>query len=248
MSINLGLSQSQSIFRDRTPRAAYMFPEMVSSKKAGAAGAGDEIFVFQYWPESLDDSYNVEYAQKQVPGASHPLLQWIGGSGRQITFTAQFTAELDMGEERGGLSRQANINQNLAAVGLMPSDRYTVDIRAALSRLRSFMMADYGTQASGLNSLASPPKKLWLVLEGSLLGGTDDAILVVLRSAPITYESWFPNGHPRMVQVSCTFDEIVQHSSAGKGQSSIKYIGRTPFEQDGRNYRYRGTVDRVLGQ
>jgi len=247
MSINTRLSDTKDIFRDGEPRAAYMFPEMVSvaGNKRQAAESSDETFVFQYWPESLDDTYNVEYAQKQVPGASHPLLQWIGGSGRQVTFTAQFTAEMDMGDTRG--SQRTNYTR-LASVGLMPSDRYTVDIRAALSRLRSFMMADYGTQASGLNSLASPPKKLWLVLEGSLLGGTDDAILVVLRSAPITYESWFPNGHPRMVQVSLTFDEIVQHSSAGRGQSSIKYIGRTPFEQDGRNYQYRGTVDRVLGQ
>ena len=247
MSINLGLSETQNLFRDREPRAAYMFPEMVSfagNKKAGVSG--DEIFVFQYWPETLDDTYNVEYAQKQIPGASHPLLQWIGGSGRQITFTAQFTAELDTGEARGGLRNAATLHQPLA--NLMPSDRYTVDIRAALNRLRSYMMADYGTQANGLNSLASPPKKLWLVLEGTLLGGTDDAILVVLRSAPITYESWFPNGHPRIVQVSLTFDQIVQHSAAGQGQSSIKYIGRTPFEQDGANYKFRGTVDRVLGQ
>ena len=239
MSINTQLQSLNRLLSDRNIASAYMFPEAIAPS-GRLRRPDDGIFVFQYYPEGVQDTYNPEWTTKQVPGGSHPLYQFNGGSGRDITFTARFTAERDLGAVRGKTS------------GSLPSDRYTVDVRGALATLRSFMMADYGDQeGNGISSRARPPQKLWLVLQGLSLGGHDrDEILVIVRSAPITFEASFPNGHPRIVEVSMTCSQIVQHTrAAGTGGSAIQFIGRESFEQDGAtNYKYRGTVDRAMGQ
>jgi hypothetical protein len=230
----------QGILSTAQPRSAFVFPEIAVGIQKG--GLGQEL-VFQYWPETFEDTYNPEYSPKQVPGGSHPLLQWTGGSSRDITFTAQFTAEVD---EPRSLDTVTGARRNAAITSLTPSDRYTVDVRGALNRIRSFMLPSYGGSGGlNINSLTSPPKKLYLVLEGTRIGGDRDYILCVLRSAPITYEACFPSGVPRIAQVSLTFTEIVQHR-ASQG-SSISFVGREPFENDGYYYRYRGTIDRTVG-
>ncbi len=225
-------------------RSAYLFPSNVEKARGGAADLDDELFVFQYWPETVEDSYNPEYATKQIPGGSHPLYQWTGGSGRDITFTAQFTSEIDASRNVGSPS-----GQDVRFAALQPGLRYTVDVRAALNRIRSYMRGSYrnataGGAGGGVNSLARPPKKLFLVLEGSGIGGTRDDILCILRSAPITHEAFFPNGRVRIAQVSMTFSEIVQIDEGDEAQ--IQFIGREVFEQDGAYYKYRGTVDKVV--
>jgi hypothetical protein len=239
------IAKNQGILSTSAPRSAFLFPEF-STGGLGLPG-DDEIFVFQYWPETFEDNYNPEYAAKQIPGGSHPLLQWTGGSGRDITFTAQFSAEIDEGISARGSDFLRGGRRNAAVTRLLPSQRYTVDIRSALNRIRSYMLGDYGGSGAGnINSLASPPKKLYLVLEGTRIGGQSDYILCVLRSAPITYEACFPSGVPRLAQVQMTFSEIVQGRASG-GTSAITFIGRSSFESDARYYKYRGSVDRTVG-
>lgn len=219
------------------PRSVYMWPATTAGTPPVAGD--DEIFVFQYWPESLSDTYSPEYAEKKIPGGSHPLLQYTGGSGRQIVFTANFTAEVDT-------DSSLSTATDLESVKLLPSGRYTVDVRAALARLQSYLRGDYPD--GSLNQAVKPPKRFYLTLENTRLGGDRDEILVVLRDAPITYQAWFPNGTPRVVEVACTFQEIVQHGSAADSTGSqITFIGRSSFEKTGKNYKYRGTVDRVIG-
>lgn len=234
------LEQLNRLLGTGPPASAYLFPEVPGSFKR--AQPRDEVFVFQYWPESVEVSYTVNYAQKSIPGGSHDLQQWTGGSGRDITFSTVFTAEV-------GTSAVRTLFGATPAVELLPSARYTVDVRGAVSYIQSLMLGSYGDgQASGgLNNLAKPPKKLWLVLDGTGLGGNKDEVLVLLRSAPVTYEAWFPDGKPRIVAMSLTFTEIVQRSTATKGKSSIQFVGREVFEDDGAFYKYRGTVDRVMG-
>jgi hypothetical protein len=227
------------LFGERAPHACYVFPELPNGGGDVRSAAFNDIFVFQFWPESVEATYNPEYSTKQPQGGTHPLFQWTGGSGRDITFTAPFVSEM----APGGSTFPA----------LLPSGRYTVDVKGAVARLQSYLLPSYGSQGTGggLNSLAHPPHKLYLVLEGLGLGTTsadDDAVLCFLRSAPVTYEACFPDGTPRAVVVSCTFTEIVQHSTGTKGQSAIKFIGRESFEKAGDRYRHRGTINRSLGR
>lgn len=210
-----------------------MWPET----SPGRGRAGDpEIFVFQYWPESVTDTETPRYAEKEVPGASHPLYQWTGGSGREITFTAIFTAEVDD-------ETTANLASNPAGSVILPSARYTVDVNAAISRLKTYMRGSY--PMGSLNQATKAPPRLRLVLDGTELGGENESVLVIIKSAPVTYEAWFPSGKPRVASVQLTFAEVVQRIEGEKSQ--IVYVGRTPFETPAKRYRFRGTVDRVSG-
>jgi len=216
------------------PRSAYMWPET----SPGRGRAGDpEIFVFQYWPDQLTDTENPRYAEKEVPSASHPLYQWTGGSGREISFTAVFTAEVDD-------ESVAGIASNPAGSAILPSARYTVDINAAIARLKTFIRGKYSM--GSINQATKPPPRLRLVFEGTQLGGTEESVLVILKSAPVTYESWFPSGRPRVASVQLTFNEVIQRADES-GKSQIVYLGRSSFEAPAKRYRYRGTVDRVSG-
>jgi hypothetical protein len=226
---------NQGLISTAAPQSAFVFPELSMPGQVPL----DDIFVFQYWPDTLEDSYSPEYSSKQIPGGTHPLYQWVGGTERSFTFTANFTAEIDKGAVRFNQGTNPS-----GPIDILPSARYTVDIRAALNRLRSYMLPSYGGQGGDLNALTKPPKRLYLVLENTGLGGNKDEVLVILRSAPITYESWFPSGAPRVVQVALTFSEIVQRK-AQEG-SAIRFLDRSPFEDDGKYYKYRGTVDRVI--
>lgn len=221
---------------EEEPRSCYLFPEIPGQGLRYNATPNDEIFVFQYWPETLDSTYTVNYAQKSPMGGTHDLQQWTGGSGRDITFSTAFTAEMNTGGRDGA---------NSGIVSLLPSARYTVDVRGAVSMLQSFMLPSYGR--GGLNDLAHPPKKLYLVLEGTGLGGDRDAVLCLLKSAPITYEAWFQNGTPRIVALALTFSEIVQRTTTNPEKAAIRFAGRESFERDGAHYKYRGATDRTMG-
>lgn len=228
------------------PQRVYLFP---STAQTLAVGSGRQILAqstalfFQYWPQSLSDDYAVDYAEHNIPGGSHPLYQWSGGRGRTIAFEAIFTSELNT--ERGtGTLQGATAALASAGASLLPSGPFTVDVAAALARLRSWMMPKYSP--GGRLGETQPPPILTLVFPNTKLGGSSDLIQVILRSAPITIESWFPNGQPRVATVQLTFNEIVQSPSGG-GQSSatrVKFIGRDNFESEGNKYKFRGLADR----
>lgn len=202
----------------------------------------NEFLYFQYWPQSLQDDYQVEYAEHSIPGGSHPLYQWVGGQGRTITFQAIFTSEIDETRYRlgGGNVVAGGALNALGQSALTPSSIYTVDVDAALSRLRGWMLPKYNSEAK--IGEANPPPILYLALRGTQLAGSGsggEVIRVILRSAPITYEAWFPNGRPRIATVDLTLSEIVQYSGA---TPSVQFIDRRNFENT--KYNFRGVGDR----
>ena len=238
------------------PRSVYLFPTPTSGVDTGQPPlqtAESQPLYFQYWPQSLQDDYQVEYAEHAIPGGSHPLYQWVGGRGRTLSFEAVFTAEINTKRQftlaSDGPAAASSATGNAVANALTPSSVYTVDVAAALARLRSWMMPKYGK--GGRLGEVDPPKILTLVFPKTKLGGSQggaltDAVTVILRSAPITYESWFPDGQPRVATVQLTFNEIVQTPS-GSGQSQttqVQFIGRDAFEQGGRGYKNRGFPDK----
>jgi hypothetical protein len=215
--------------------------------------------VFQFWPSQVTDNYTPNYATKQIPGGSHPIFQWTGGSGRDISFTAQFVSEIAE-DDTGRLAKNSDFRSRIsssAAVSptsgpspglagtpllgplLLPSARYTVNVAAAIAALQRYLYPDYeqGPEAnSGL--FAKPPQKLILVLPGTKLGrgDDDDGVLCIMRSANVTQESWFPSGELRAATVSLRFSEIVQRTAGNGNVSNIRYIGRKSYDALAQKY------------
>lgn len=226
------------------PEVAYLYPELDPSSTAKSSSllssrsrSSSDIFVFQYWPSQIQDSYEAEWVTKQIPGGSHPLYQWVSGSGRTISFEAIFTSEVD---EDSSVTAQ-NFGTTAIGAALIPSARYTVNVAAAINTLQSFQYPTYRT--GGKKSVTEPPPRLRLVLPGTRIGRADgyDDILCFLKSAKITHESAFPSGRPRVATVALEFIETVQNVSAGNGLPQVKFIGRDSF-MDLNQYTYRGTL------
>jgi hypothetical protein len=236
--------------RDETllqaPQKVYLFPTNPRALPGGRFLAQSEALFFQYWPQSLSDEYAVDYVEHNIPGGSHPLYQWSGGRGRTIAFEAVFTSELNTLRTAGSSSLAgAAATAAAASISLLPSAPYTVDVSAALAKIRSWMMPKYSP--GGRLGETEPPKILTLVFPNTKLAGSTDLIQVILRSAPITIESWFPNGQVRVATVQLTFNEVVQTPGGGNGQSNatrVKFIGRDAFESEGSKYKFRGLADR----
>lgn len=253
-----------------TPKqsVAYLYPELGqadSSQIEPAPNGGfspnstiDEVFVFQFWPQQVQDNYTPNYATKTIPGASHPLYQWTGGSGRDISFTANFITELreDAGLDKldeadfrtrlsassasSGYDTSAPFRATASPTGIgplaLPSSRYTVNVAAAIAALQRYLYPEIKT--SGVK----PPRKLILVLPGTRLGRKkgSDGILCILRSASVTMESFFPNGEIRAASVSLRFSETIQRSTGDGQVSQIKSIGSQEYDALARLYQLNG--------
>lgn len=240
---------------------AYLFPEVVSTGNAtvnqtssiggsGSDGLLRNVFVFQFWPSQVQDSYQVNYATKQIPGASHPLYQWVGGNGRTLSFEAQFVSELDESviptdSFNARVARSAATGilggaANAVSAALLPSSRYVVDVAGAVAALQQYLYGTYN-DVSAMRGITKPPAKLYLVLPNTSLGRAegDDAILCIMLRADVTHESWFPSGRLRAAKVALEFAEIVQHTD-GEG-SSIRYIGADAYSDLAGKYLASGT-------
>lgn len=51
-----------------------------------------EKLVFQFNPAEVTDSRSVAFERIQVPGLSHPVLQFTAGDGRRLSFLLEFSA------------------------------------------------------------------------------------------------------------------------------------------------------------
>jgi len=248
-----------------TQRVAYLFPEASSSHvnidgPNGVATNGatklQNIFIFQFWPQQVQDNYTPNYATKNIPGASHPIYQWTSGSGRDISFTAQFVSEVNESNFADSLSASGTFRDRIAAASatttkspdpggglgsalgalLLPSARYIINVSAAIAALQQYLYPTYGT-AENKEQFTRPPKKLVLVLPGTNLGRRPghDGVLCIMRNASVTQEAWFPDGTIRSASVSLKFSEIIQYSN-GADVSKIKYIGSESYTELANKY------------
>lgn len=183
------------------------------------AGGSDQI-AFQYWPESLSDTRPSEWNPRSIPGGSHPIYQWTHGGERQISFTTVFTRDHEPPEVEqehvGGIGAAIGtavdaVNSAASAIGLGGPEvdkMRNIPIESAINWLRYFTYPYY---VEGDLRVFEPPKCI-LVLPGTNLGhriGEDD-ITCVMTTCDVTYEAFFPNGRPRIVEVSLAFSETVQ--------------------------------------
>lgn len=147
----------------------------------------------QHWPSEVADNFSPNYAEKQIPGGSHPVYQWINGGARTISFNCTFSRDL---QEKHHTDDKNNAN-----------------IIGVKAWLRSLCSPDYG---SG-NPYASPPPLVHLVFPGSRMNmnNNDDNLLCFMSQCDLTDKKWFPDGTPRLMEASLGFTYSVQNPKTG---------------------------------
>jgi hypothetical protein len=180
---------------------------------------------FQYFPETITSNRSVNWASKPIPGGSHPLYQFIGGTDHTIAFTAIFTSdENTMGQSlydslAGGVSIASLAKKVFGA-----KKKHNVDVAAAIAWLRSFTYASYAASASKV--IAPPVLRLYLPNSGIWGAGKfRDSVDVVMTQCDVTYESFHRTGHPRIAVVNLSFFETIQ---VGK---NWKFVDRNDWDK-----------------
>lgn len=164
---------------------------------------------FQHWPDQIQDSEGTNYSSKVIPGGNRPLYQWVSGGERQISFTAVFTRD------------------QMEAFAASEAGRHNVDIISAVNWLRSMKAPTYEDGAL----YPTPPPIMYLVVPNHGLGQRSegqDYLLVIMTQCDVTWKRSFPDGTPRVVEVSLTFNEVVQNPYTG-----IKWYGAERYFTDG---------------
>jgi hypothetical protein len=178
---------------------------------------------FQYWPETISDNKNAEWSKKSVPGGSHPILQFINGGERTISFSAVFTQEIN--PEKGGL---LGLSFGLGDL-LGNQQKNNVDIAAAVEWLRSFTYPSYDESTGA--ALAPPLAILYLPGSGIIsASGFEDSVVVVMTECNVVYEAFHRNGTPRLVAVSLAFSECIQDSTAWRFQGRNSFPGLADYD------------------
>ena len=179
------------------PKIGYLMPAGGLINKTGVTGMLPQAF--QYHPADVSDSRQIGWNFEQIPGGSHPLVYWSSGGERTISFTAQFSRDIN-----------GNITPSDIATGNVPEavfDRKrNPDLRAVAKWLDWYSYPLYVK-----NGRSMSPPTLLLVLPGLQLGFYgDDDILCVLTSCEKQYKDFWPDGSPRRMDASLSFVEIVQ--------------------------------------
>jgi hypothetical protein len=181
--------------------------------------ADEEVFVFQYFPETVTSTKAANYQPQEVPGGSLPITQWISSGEHTVSFTAIFSADIDFG--RSGNGSVARRSYDLLRG--TEAERATQDIRTALMYLRSFMYPRYGIDQSGQGRARTfAPRKCKIVLPNSGIGTIGgileteqnvdaDCLICIMNTCDITYDAFFPSGIPRLATVSLSFAQVPQY-------------------------------------
>jgi hypothetical protein len=186
----------------------------------------DTAQAFQYFPESISDNKAVNWQSKEIPGGSLPIYQWVASGERTISFTAQFSSDIDLAllvTDVGAFAANA-AKERLKRSG---QGERNIDVRSAAVWLRQYMLPTYDS----VKQRTIPPAKLKLNLPQSgigLAGGENnftsqdaDSVLCVMTSCDITWEKFFPSGNPRLASVSLAFSQIPQFNQV------VSFPGRT---------------------
>ena len=181
---------------------------LVELDKDGSADSRSwKSLAFQYFPETITDTKQTNYARLDIPGGSIPVYQWISGGERSLSFTAYFTTDVDL-----TLDDQYNLRIKSAGV----ADR-NVDIRAAVAWLRQYKLPRYDLQSSTGSPMTEAPKRLLLILKrsrlglaGGVTGEHPDHVRCIMTQCDVSWQAWFPSGFPRTATVQLSFAQIGQ--------------------------------------
>lgn len=189
-----------------------------------------EVGIFLLNPTSWQESKSSNWAEQQVPGQSDPILQWISGNARTVTFEALVTADTSdfvsgkktkPGEETDPLKKAVTFIGTIAAAFFkvpapaprieQDADRGTdLDISNYLNYYRSLLYPTYDKTDKPNKLRNSPPilvlangtatNKLPLGGPGTRISSNHD--LWVLEDLQITITKQLPNLAPMEATVS----------------------------------------------
>jgi hypothetical protein len=175
----------------------------------------ETVTAFQYFPERISDSRSPNYSQKEIPGGSHPLYQFVSGGERTMAFDALFANDSSrQGNDAGGLiggvlGFLGGGNEGGAILNNGRND--VVDIAKAIDTLRSYTYPKY------IDQVSKPPPLITFYLPGSGLTAQDgirDSIIGILTRCDVAYEAFHRDGTPRVVLVNLEIREVVQTQDA----------------------------------
>ncbi|MFA4971265.1 MAG: hypothetical protein WC683_01545 [bacterium] len=173
---------------------------------------------FQFWPESIQDSIEVGWNFKEIPGASHALAQWNSNGGRTISFEVRLHRFMKPVEDRTVFEKILD-PFGLTAPGneyLKDMRPHNVDVDAEIRYLRAYCYPSYGYDVADGSTVSYPPPVACLCVPGVGLNETGgDVIYAVMTGCDVTYNLLFPNGVPRNATVALTFRQIVQTKDRG---------------------------------
>lgn len=210
------LSLGQALLSKVSGRKVSAYLQPLDDK--GEPDASFPALRFQYFPETVQDTKAVNWANREIPGASLPIYQWVSSGERSISFTAWFTCDMDLlAEAATGAEEGAARFETLVSVG---EGGRNVDIRSAVAWLRYFLLPTYGKPSAVGVPVAMAPRRLKLVIPGSGIGigggvaaythsGLDE-ITCFMSQCDFTYEAFFTSGHPRCMSAQLAFTEIAQ--------------------------------------
>ena len=184
---------------------------------------GEEIIPekeFQWWPETLNDTIQTGWQEKNIPGGSHSIMQWGSNGGRTITFEAKFTRYLKYPDVFSPFSGEV-LRATLAFL-IDPTNArnkpFNADIQGAIAWLRAFCYPEYDESGG----VAKPPVICVLGAKGMALNEDgSDVIFAVMTACDVQYIRLFEDGRPRSVNVALTFKQVVQ------SQNGVTYKGRS---------------------
>lgn len=193
---------------------------------AGISHSGDLVIPaqsLQWWPESISDSIAVGWNEKNIPGASHSVMQWGANGGRTIAFTVKLTRNMRYLEDFQSLSPFGGgvpLSAKLINPDLPRNVAFNVDVRQMVKYLRAYCYPDYDGEAGQ----AVPPVICIVNVPGmSLNEDGSDHIFSVMTGCDVNYTKAFPDGKPRAAEVSLVFKQVVQ-SADGVRYKSRKQI------------------------
>lgn len=185
------------------------------------------IQAFQYFPETITDTKAADWVRKNVPGGSHPILSFINGGERTLSFTVVFTQE----ENPEEISTIASLLTGKFEL-FKESNRKDTEknLAGAIAYLRGFTYPEY---VQGVSK--SPPFAIVYLPNSGITSqqGFEDSIVGAMVQCDVTYEKFHRNGAPRYVAMQLSFVEIVQTSE------NWKFIGRSDLQAQfqGREYK-----------
>lgn len=158
-------------------------------KVLSSDGSG-EYFILPFFPESVSDSKSVNWNNIELPGASHPIYQYVNSGERTISFTAKLLREI----------------KPVAGETIVKSP-YNVDINDVVRFLRSCLYP----QKSNTETIVKAPPICKIKLGGSVFDSGSGLITCIMTQCDVEVSKWWDDNRatPKVAEVSLAFSEII---------------------------------------